>query len=107
MEFYDKFVDTFQHLPKVLYGRKWFKYFGLLVDKLGFARSKSLQINCGYVFENCVISVFFFIIRLRFPVSNSIIQTLRSRYDKRVVKLVHELEKLDCKTRKCKRDLEF
>ena len=51
--------------------------------------------------------VFLFIIRLRFPASNSIIQTLRSRYDNRVVKLVRELEKLDYKTRKWKLDLEF
>ena len=34
-------------------------------------------------------------------------QTLRSRYDDRMVKLVHELEKLDYKTRKWKLDLEF
>ena len=51
--------------------------------------------------------VFLFIIHLRFPANNSIIQTLRSRYDNRVVKLVRELETLDYKTRKCKLDLEF
>ena len=51
--------------------------------------------------------VFLFTIRLRFPAGNLIMQTLRSRYDDRMVKLVHELEKLDYKTRKCKLDLEF
>ena len=51
--------------------------------------------------------VFLFIIRLRFPASKSIIQTLRSRYDNLVVKLVCDLEKLDYKTRKCNLDLEF
>ena len=30
----------------------------LLVNKLGFARSKSFQINCRYAFENCIIRTF-------------------------------------------------
>ena len=51
--------------------------------------------------------VFLFIIHLRLPAKNSIIQTLRNRYYNRVVKLVRDLEKLDFKTRKCKLDLEF
>ena len=38
--------------------RKWFNYFTLLVEKLGFARGKLLQMNCGYVFENCIIRIF-------------------------------------------------
>ena len=38
----------------MIYGRKWFNCFTLLVEKLGFARNKSLQINCGYVYENCI-----------------------------------------------------
>ena len=51
--------------------------------------------------------VFLFIIHLRLPAKNSIIQTLRNRYYNRVVKLVRDLEKLDFKTRKCKLDLKF
>ena len=51
--------------------------------------------------------VFLFIIRLRFAANNSIIQTLRKRYDNRVVKLVRDIEKSDFKTRKCKLDMEF
>ena len=39
--------------------------------------------------------VFLFIIRLRFPGNNSIMQTFRKQYDKGVVKLVRDLEKLD------------
>ena len=51
--------------------------------------------------------VFSFVISLRFPASNSIIHTLRKRYNNRVVKLVCDLENLDFKTRKCKLDLKF
>ena len=51
--------------------------------------------------------MFLFIIRLRFPGNNSIIQTFRKRYDNRVVKLVRDLEKLDFKTRKRRLDLDF
>ena len=48
-----------------------------------------------------------FVIKLRFPASNSIIQTLRILHDNRLVKFVRHLEKLDFKTRKCNIDLEF
>ena len=51
--------------------------------------------------------MFLFIIGLRFPADSSIIQTLKKRYDNRVLKLVRNQEKLDFKTRKCKLDLEF
>ena len=59
------------------------------------------------MFLKIVSLVFLFIIRLSFPASNSIIQTLGSRYNNPVVKLVRELEKLDHKARQCKLDLEF
>ena len=51
--------------------------------------------------------VFLPIILLRFPANNSIIQTLRKRYDNRVVKLVCDLENFDFNARKFKLDLEF
>ena len=51
--------------------------------------------------------VFLVIIRLRSLASDSIILTLRSWHDNRVIKLVRELEKLDYNIRKCKLDLKF
>ena len=51
--------------------------------------------------------VFLFIIRLRFPGNNSIMQTFRKQYDKGVVKLVRDLEKLDFETRKRRLNLDF
>ena len=59
------------------------------------------------MFLKIVSLVFLFIIRLSFPASNSIIQTLGSRYNNPVVKLVRELEKLDYKATQCKLDLEL
>ena len=48
-----------------------------------------------------------FIIRLRFPSSKSISNTLRSRYGDTIVKKVCKFEKLDFKRRKVQLDINF
>ena len=51
--------------------------------------------------------VFLFIIRLRFPRSQSIADIIRKRYGNRALKNVRKFERLDYQVRKCQLDIEF
>ena len=51
--------------------------------------------------------VFLFIVRIRFPASESLIGVLRKRYGRDLVKEVRTLEKIDFKLRKAILDLDF
>ena len=51
--------------------------------------------------------VFLFIIRLRFPRSQSIADVIRKRYGDRVLKNVRKFERLDYHVRKCLLDIKF
>ena len=51
--------------------------------------------------------VFLFIIRLRFPRSQSIADVIRKRYGDKVLKNVKKFERLDYQVRKCQLDIEF
>ena len=51
--------------------------------------------------------VFLFIIRLRFPRSQSIADVIRKRYGDRVLKNVRKFERLDHHVRKCLLDIKF
>ena len=58
------------------------------------------------MFKVCVY-VLLFIIRLRFPTSESLVHVVNRRYGRGTVQLLRKLEKLDYKHRKAKLDLEF
>ena len=51
--------------------------------------------------------VFLFLIRLRFPSRKFIAEIIRKRYGRDTVKQLRKFEKLDCKVRKSRGDLEF
>ena len=51
--------------------------------------------------------VFLFIIRLRFPRSQSIADVIRKRYGGKAFKNVRKFERLDYQVRKCQLDIEF
>ena len=51
--------------------------------------------------------VFLFIIRLRFPRSQSIADAIRKRYGDKALKNVRKFERLDYQVRKCQLDIEF
>ena len=51
--------------------------------------------------------VFLFIMRLRFPMSQSIADVIWKRYGDKALKNVRRFEKLDYQVRKCQLDIEF
>ena len=51
--------------------------------------------------------VFLFIVRIRFPASESLIGVLRKRYGRDLVKEIRTLEKIDFKLKKAILDLDF
>ena len=51
--------------------------------------------------------VFLFIIRLRFPRSQSIADVIRKRYGDRALRNVRKFQRLDYQVRKCQVDIEF
>ena len=51
--------------------------------------------------------VFLFIIRLRFPRSQSIADVIRKRYGDKALKNVRKFERLDYQVRECQLDIEF
>ena len=51
--------------------------------------------------------VFLLLARLRFPISKSIAEVIRSRYSENTVKRIRKLEKLDYRLRKTELDLQL
>ena len=58
------------------------------------------------MFRVCAL-VLLFIIRIRFPEREPLVQIIRRRYGNNIVKLLRKLEKINFKCRKAKLDLDF
>ena len=59
------------------------------------------------MFKRVAALVFLFLIRLRFPHSNSVAEVIRKRYGQNTVQKLRKLEKLNYRLRKAQVDLEF